>query len=432
MPNALDSTDQGDPLSPTAVGGMAEGFQRESAPIRQQQERASRAPLPRQPRLERTEAPPSANIGNDAMMWLAAATAIGGIAGAMTRRHTTNALAAFTGTLEGLKEGNQQKFDNNFKTWKASAEQVKQNNDAELEEYRQAIENRNLEDRQRSIQLQIIANKWHNQFAAAAFKHYEQTGDMSMATAVFDALTSQNDKGFEALSRISEARERYGVQQKQKMDEAKDIADAIRKRQQPPTMTGMYGIAPLVRQELAKTGTDIGRMQLDWQRLQTLARSSNTQQRLTYLSASAAFDRTTDRIKYLAEDLKLNSVPAVNYGQLLALSQARTGPASEAATRYITQITTAQEQFASLVRGGYTPTNEAFALAFKQINPNMSLRNLEAGLEELRLDVQYRTNALDALSGGLGPQSPNQYIPGAGGNNARSLSDDDLMRQLGP
>jgi hypothetical protein len=217
MPSALDNTDQqgSDPLSPAAVRGMTEGFEREAAPIRQQQERAAREPMPRQPRLERTEAPPSANVGNEAMLWLAAATALGGIAGAMTRHHTTNALAAFTGTLEGLKEGNQIKFDNNFKTWEAQARQVKQNNDAEIAEYKETIERRDLDERQRSIQFQIVAQKWRNQFMAGVAEHAVQTGDFSMVAASFDALTSQNDKGSGALEKIVQAREARAARMEQ-------------------------------------------------------------------------------------------------------------------------------------------------------------------------------------------------------------------------
>lgn len=204
MPDAQPDN-QSDPLSPAAVGGMMGGFEREVAPIREQQERAAATPPPRAPRMERAPAPPSGNIGNDAMMWLAAATALGGIAGAMTRRHATNALAAFTGTLEGLKEGNQQKFENNYKTWEAQARQVQQNNDAELAEYKAALQNRDLDERQRSIQIQIIANKYRNQFMAGVAQHAAQTGDFPMVAAAFDAFTAQNGQSTDAIGRIAQA-----------------------------------------------------------------------------------------------------------------------------------------------------------------------------------------------------------------------------------
>jgi hypothetical protein len=206
MPDALTSDSQSDPLlSPQAVGGMMQGFEDETAPLREKQARAAAEPLPRQPRMERTSAPPSANIGNDAMMWLAAATALGGIAGAMTRRHSTNALAAFTGTLEGLKEGNQQKFENNYKTWEASARAVQQNNDAELAEYKAALENRQLDERQRSFEIQIVANKYRNQFMAGVAQHAAQSGDFPMVAAAFDAFTNQNNQSSDAMGRIAQA-----------------------------------------------------------------------------------------------------------------------------------------------------------------------------------------------------------------------------------
>jgi hypothetical protein len=204
MPDPL-ADNQGDPMSAGAIGGMMEGFERETAPLRQQQQQAAAAPLPKRPQFERASAPPSANIGNDAALWLAAATALGGIAGAMTRRGTTNALAAFTGTLEGLKEGNQQKFENNYKIWEAQARQVQQNNDAELTEYKAALENRQLDERQRSIQIQIIANKYRNQFMAGVAQHAAQTGDFPMVAAAFDAFTNQNSQSSDAIGRIAQA-----------------------------------------------------------------------------------------------------------------------------------------------------------------------------------------------------------------------------------
>jgi hypothetical protein len=165
--------------------------------------------------MERTPPPPTANVGNDAMMWLAAATALGGIAGALTRNHTTNALAAFSGTLDGLREGNQQKFENNFKTWEASAKQVQENNAAELAEYKAAIENRELDDRSRSMQIQIVANKYRNQFMAGVAKHYAETGDFTMATAAFDAFTSQNEKAEGAFTKLAQ----FAQARKDKMEQ---------------------------------------------------------------------------------------------------------------------------------------------------------------------------------------------------------------------
>lgn len=217
IPEATDNKGD-DLLSPKGVGDMMVAFENETAGIRRDQLEAAQRPLPHKPHLQRAEVPPSANIGNDAMLWIAAATAFGGIAGAMTRNHTTNALAAFTGTLDGLKEGNQQKFENNYKTWEASARQIKQNNDAELAEYKQAIERRDLDERQRSIQIEITANKYRNQFMAATARHAAQTGDYPMVMASFDALTRQNDQGANAMEKLIQLREA----RQQRLEDFKD------------------------------------------------------------------------------------------------------------------------------------------------------------------------------------------------------------------
>jgi hypothetical protein len=71
--------------------------------------------MPQPPKAQPLPAAPKRNEPGTDESWLMVASVLGAIAGGLTRRHTSNALAAMTGALEGYNEGSKQKFDQNVK-----------------------------------------------------------------------------------------------------------------------------------------------------------------------------------------------------------------------------------------------------------------------------------------------------------------------------
>lgn len=170
------------------------------------QDAAAAKNIPALPKLEKVGPPPQNDIKGDAMLWLGFATALGGIAGAMTKRSSMNALAAFSGALDGLQQGNQQKFDNNFKTWEAQARATQENNKVEMDGYRNILERQDLDQKQRAQQLETWATMNRNKFMIEVARASQN--DPSLFTAALDSIGSHAEKGSDALSRLIEARTR--------------------------------------------------------------------------------------------------------------------------------------------------------------------------------------------------------------------------------
>lgn len=118
-------------------------------------------------RLKQGPPPQKTDANSD---WLAAATMIGALAGGLTRRHTTNALAAFTGAMQGYQEGSQQKFTDNMKTWEAERKRALDTEASALSDYKEIIENQKLDMEQMSTLLQMSAQTHKDEAMAAAAK----------------------------------------------------------------------------------------------------------------------------------------------------------------------------------------------------------------------------------------------------------------------
>lgn len=151
---------------------------------------------------------PTNDIKGDALAWLGFATALGGIAGAMTKRSSMNALAAFGGALDGLQQGNQTKFENDFKTWEANAKATQENNKTEMDGYRNILERADLDHRQRADQLEMWATQNRNKFMIELARTARERGDFTIFTSALDSMGVQAQKGNSGLANILETRER--------------------------------------------------------------------------------------------------------------------------------------------------------------------------------------------------------------------------------
>ena len=121
-----------------------------------------------------TPEPPNPQVTMEAAgTWLAAATVMGALAGAMTRRGTTNALAAFTGALEGFKEGNQQKFQQNLQYWQAQEKKNSADNKAAMDKYEAILRNKNLDITQKTSNIGLQAQQFQDDVVVNAASRKE-------------------------------------------------------------------------------------------------------------------------------------------------------------------------------------------------------------------------------------------------------------------
>jgi len=198
MPDALASNSDsgGDALRPDAVTGGDDALARKLTdlehssadkmkPLYAQQERLNAQPNPTPPTPPRGAGqPPQQQI--DPTGWIMAASLLGALGGAMGRRHVTNGLAAFTGALEGMKEGNQQKFENDAKTWEMQNKQTEQFFKDNMETYRAQLERKDLDARQIATAISIAARSKHDDYMSAVADEAAKQNDIGLIAAVVD------------------------------------------------------------------------------------------------------------------------------------------------------------------------------------------------------------------------------------------------------
>jgi hypothetical protein len=194
---------------------------------------------------------------------------------------------------------------------------------------------------------------------------------------------------------------------------ASDIASAIESGDQPPTLAGLYGVSPAVRQQLSKDGFDLSRRQLEWQAAQKQIASLNGPQQVRFVGLANSVTNTIDEVKELADQMQLSGVPLLNKAELTAYIQAEgNSPNGMLATNYVTAVNTLKEEFANLANGGYAPTEPAWKLADQQINANYGVEQLNSSLGEVQRLIKYRLNAMPGMSA-VGPGAANPYMPGS-------------------
>lgn len=225
-----------------SIGDLSTKFDQEVAPYRQKELQAASAPLPKPPKMQESGAPPSGEMGpQTAAMWVAAASVLGMIAGRGGRAGSMNALAAFSGALEGLTSGNKEKFERESKVWEENNKKMLQHNQNALQEYKLALENTELDARQRSMQIQLIANKYHDEFMGEVAKHAAATGDFSTMAIVYDSKFANDKKLGDTFSKLQMALETRRQQQADALERIK-LQNQGRIEAQSMRLTGGMGM----------------------------------------------------------------------------------------------------------------------------------------------------------------------------------------------
>jgi hypothetical protein len=175
--------------------------ERDLAPIRERQLQMARQPLPEPPKHKESPPVPQRQNQHDDENWLFASALLGSLAGALTRNHQTNALAAFTGAMTGYQEGSRQKFDQNMEIWKAENQKAQESEKNALADYRAILENRKLSNDQMEIELRV-----------AAEQHQDRAMQTAARTKNFLTIAQLHDKRAQALEQSSTSADRLTFQ----------------------------------------------------------------------------------------------------------------------------------------------------------------------------------------------------------------------------
>jgi hypothetical protein len=208
-------------------GEIASTREKELAPFREARMKANNEPLPKPPPQQAP--PPAPKRGNEPgadEQWLMWSGVLGALAGGLTRKHQTNALAAFTGAMEGYQQGSKEKFEQNAKIWDMEDKKAIQANKAAMDEYKAVVENHKLTDEQKAVALQIAASKHDDRAMAQAL----ETKDRLAVAQLLDRQAAAAEKSIEFGERMR--KEYQQMQQKALMakeaNESKERAAATR------------------------------------------------------------------------------------------------------------------------------------------------------------------------------------------------------------
>lgn len=185
--------------------------QADLAPLRQQIRSEAMKPIPPPPKMEQPPKIPQAADQKGSEEWLFAASLLGALSGFATRNHATNALAAFSGAIQGYNEGSQQKYSQNMKTWEAENKRVLESNNAALQDYKNIIENRKLNMEQMSIALQVAGAEHDDQAMITAAR---SKSDIAIAQLYDKRAQAAYQYGIKA-DQISQQHENYELKVRQ-------------------------------------------------------------------------------------------------------------------------------------------------------------------------------------------------------------------------
>lgn len=284
------------------------------------------------------------------------------------------------------------------------------------------IKNANLQP----VAAQQAINGWFDQWRQAKSMQ-ARSSDMEQANYYREARMQAAQ---EAADRRKQADEdaKSGVQ---------EIADAVEKGNQDPTMTGLYKQKAPVLAELQRRGVNVAKMAMEWNSARRMATTMNSPQMVRYKALAGSVVNTIDEVTDLAEKMKNSGVPALNFAEIQGfIKGAGNSEKGKLATKYMTAVNTLKEEFANLANGGYAPTDAAWKLANDQINGYYGDQQLKSSLGEIQKLINFRTNAMNNVAsypaGGNRYSLSGQPEPPAGGGAGGVPQDiQDIMGKYG-
>lgn len=172
-------------------------------------------PFPqRQPVQQPPPVPKREEILSGAEQWMMALATVAGVMGGRGRTHATNAMAAMTGAIEGLSEGNQQKFEQNMKQWDAENKRVQEINTASRNEYLDALNDRKLRQEEKNMAIQLIAQRYDDKAIQSLGGDWQRIAQMVQARDQLNQTKAEYEQGLRGIG------SRFGAGARTMTDEA--------------------------------------------------------------------------------------------------------------------------------------------------------------------------------------------------------------------
>jgi hypothetical protein len=100
--------------------------------------------------------------------WIMFASALGMLAGGLTKRHSMNAMAAFSGALEGVQQGNKEAFEQNKTIWEEENKRAAQAYQQQRDAYNDIINNKKMDLQTRMLVFEQTAKMLGDDAVATA------------------------------------------------------------------------------------------------------------------------------------------------------------------------------------------------------------------------------------------------------------------------
>jgi hypothetical protein len=196
--------------------------------------------------------------------------------------------------------------------------------------------------------------------------------------------------------------------------DAKAIAKAIEKGEQPPTMEGLSrGQGGIVKSELAKLKYPQALAEQDWKATSRHFQTLNGTQQTRLRQAATTARESLDIIDQLSDKWNGGKYPLLNKVNLSIAKNGGLGQeAQNIATTLEAQITDVVSEMSNVYMGGNSPTDQALKLAGKNLSADWSRGQLKAATDLARKNLTIRLNSI-ANTGTISATGQNQY--GGGG-----------------
>lgn len=191
---------------------------------------AKRDPLPELPKLKPTDI--QNNMG--VLMALAA------FSGMASRQPLTASLNAMAGLIQGVKAGDDTRFQRSYKEFDENLKKVLDNNRAYQHEFENVLKSKELSVSQQLEQIRLIDLKYQHQVSLAA----NQKGDIAGAVATYEKLKGLDQKAQFMRQWAARYKQMYDLRAKE-IARRTERADTLKKEVAKVTMQRMAELAKL-------------------------------------------------------------------------------------------------------------------------------------------------------------------------------------------
>jgi hypothetical protein len=195
-------------------------------------------------------------------------------------------------------------------------------------------------------------------------------------------------------------------------EQAQQIADAIARGEQPPTLNGLYRLGGPVRANLAKQGYDLTKANQEWVATQKYLATLNSPQQLRLAQNIDFTAHSLELVDQLAQQWDAGKYPALNAADLKTAKEGffHTPEQQALANNLSSAIADVTASLGNVYMGGNSPTDHSLELAGENLKDNWSTKTIHSAIDQIRKTLQYRQNAMRNI-GVAGLPNGNAYGP---------------------